>query len=77
MKKERLFILKVSVVLAIASLAIAAAVWAIIIWQLGRPYQMPFLTSLQTAAPRACSPEGSFSPRCSSSSWHGFPSARG
>ena len=49
MKKERLFILKVSVVLAVASLAVAAAVWAIIIWQLGRPYQMPFLTSLQTA----------------------------
>jgi hypothetical protein len=49
MKKERVFILKVSVVLAVASLLIAAAVWGVIIWQLGRPYKMPFLTSLQTA----------------------------
>jgi hypothetical protein len=49
MKKERVFILKVSVVLAVASLVISAAVWGVIIWQLGKPYQMPFLTSLQTA----------------------------
>jgi hypothetical protein len=49
MKKESVFILKVSVVLAVASLIIAAAVWGVIIWQLGRPYQMPLLTSLQTA----------------------------
>ena len=49
MKSPRVMLLVVTLVLAAACAAVAAAIWGVIIWQLGRPYQMPFLVSLRTA----------------------------
>jgi hypothetical protein len=49
MKPERVLIIKVTVGVAAVAFAISAAIWAVIIWQLGRPYDMPFFTSIETA----------------------------
>jgi hypothetical protein len=49
MKSPRIFLLVVVLALAAACTAAAAVIWAVIIWQLGRPYSMPFLVSLRTA----------------------------
>ncbi len=49
MKSPRLFLLVVTLALAAACTAAAALIWGVIIWQLGRPYSMPFLLSLRTA----------------------------
>ena len=49
MKSSRVFLLAVVLALAAACVAVAAVIWGVIIWQLGRPYRMPFLVSLRTA----------------------------
>jgi hypothetical protein len=41
--------LYVTLATAAAAAAVAAAIWGLIIWRLGRPYGMPFLVSLRTA----------------------------
>jgi hypothetical protein len=49
MKSPRVFLLVIVLALAAACTAAAAVIWAVVIWQLGRPYHMPFLVSLRTA----------------------------
>jgi hypothetical protein len=49
MKSPRVFLLAVVLVLAAACVAVAAVIWGVIIWQLGRTYSMPLLVSLRTA----------------------------
>ncbi len=49
MKRESVTLFVGALVTAGVSLLVAAAAWLVVAWQLGRPYDMPFLVSIETA----------------------------